>query len=288
MQRTRLFGLVLLGFAFLAVAWIQSRRDVGPVPTDDGDAARRQQMEEFRSRYENATQSLQRGDWDQAAQWYQQALKLDPEHEDSLYYLGNCYMDQGRYQEALGAYQRLVAANPRGSSRGYLNLGLVFASLQPDGPLDLERAEGFFRQALELDPNSSALLNLAEVALLRGQWDEARQLLKDFNAEHALHPAPAYLLGYLAWREGRSGASAEWYHDAITRMMKARGTISPSEEGDVSEETDWLWRALVRQSVLGEQWQPLLLRATDYEAIREDEYQRLDDELAKLGSEPDF
>src|ERR1043165_4414835 len=49
----------------------------------------------------------------QAAQIFQQAVKLDPQFEDAHFALGHAYADMGRWQNAIECFQRALALNPK-------------------------------------------------------------------------------------------------------------------------------------------------------------------------------
>jgi len=48
----------------------------------------------------------------QAAQIFQQAVKLDPQFADAHFALGHAYADMGRWQNAIDSFQRALALNP--------------------------------------------------------------------------------------------------------------------------------------------------------------------------------
>ena len=52
------------------------------------------------------------GKFDQAAPYYEQALKLDPDNTDVIVDLGVCYRNVGRYDEALAMFDRALAIQP--------------------------------------------------------------------------------------------------------------------------------------------------------------------------------
>jgi tetratricopeptide (TPR) repeat protein len=204
--------------------------------------------------YRDATTRRMAGDCRAAVVSYGKAIALRPAHEDSLYYLGNCHLELGAYGEAIGAYRRLVAHNPDGSPRAYMQWGLAHASLAPGAPHDLEEAERLFQRARDLDPESGALLGLAEVAVLRGEPEKARRLLERASAEDSMSMAAPYLLGYLASRAGEQADAWRQFRLAVERGEMKKSPVAWSEEGDVKADPSLRWRALARQSVLGAHW----------------------------------
>lgn len=84
-----------------------------------------------------------------------------------------------------------------------MQLALLHTDRRAGDLFDLTRAGQFFQKALEIDPDSGALLGIGEVALLRGAWSTAREGLQGANADHPMTVAALYLLGYLSWRERR-------------------------------------------------------------------------------------
>lgn len=209
---------------------------------------------QFWDAYKAAGERRSRGDCAGAIGHYRRALALRPDHEDSLYYLGNCYAEGGERPAAMAAYARLVEVNPEGSSRGYMRMGLLLAMPGPDGRRDLAAAERLLNRALEVDSDSGALLGLAEVALLRHRWDEAARRLEAVGADNAMSIAAPFLQAYLAFRAGHRATAWPLFRTAVARGEMKKGPVAWSEEGDVKADPELRWRALARQSVLGEHW----------------------------------
>lgn len=217
-------------------------------------ATRTIEAREFWSTYRDASAHRMAGDCSAAVSAYRAALALRPQHEDSLYYLGNCLLDLERYDEAIDAYRQLVALNPDGSARAYVQWGLVHASLHPGAPLDLQEAGRLFQRAADLEPDSGAHLGLAEIAVLRGDLARAEQLLIPIATESPMNVPAPYLLGYLAWRTGAVAEAKQHLAVAVERMTAGTPPSKWSEEGDVKAAPALRWRALARQSVFGSQW----------------------------------
>jgi protein O-GlcNAc transferase len=118
----------------------------------------------------------QSGDLSAAAEFYRQAVALEPGHADALHMLGIIAFQLGLGEVAIEAIGRALAArNPFPEAQG--NLGTVFQSLGR-----LAEAEDAFRSAIAQSPKIAAF---------------------HFN------------LGNLLTEQGRAGAAAEAYREAI-------------------------------------------------------------------------
>ncbi|QQS48829.1 MAG: tetratricopeptide repeat protein [Acidobacteriota bacterium] len=271
--------VILLALGFLTVAALRLTRMSADRPPSLVDSAKGERIRHFWEVYREAGRQRAAGNIEAAIENYRRALDLKPDHEDSLYYSGNCHLELGRHREAITDYERLIEVNPLGSSRGWIQLGLIHASLEPGAPFDLDKARRYFERALEIDPDSGAMLGLGETALLAGRRREAREALKSNHADNAMSMASPFLLGYLSWREGRRGEAWRWFRLAVERGELKKPAVKWTEEGDVKADPELRWQALARQSVFGKFW----LRARRYlkqpgfgPAEMEREYQSVD------------
>jgi Flp pilus assembly protein TadD len=191
----------------------------------------------FWERYREATAARLRGDCGSAESIYQAALRLDPEHEDTLYYLGQCRMEIGRTGPALEALQRLVALRPE-SPRGHVAIAVLHASIGGDGSFDLEAAERHLRRAHALNREETGpLVRLGEVRLLRGDAAEAGSLLRDALRTNPKSVEAAFLLGYLAWDGGDSEAARDYCRSARQAARREAPAGGVPGEGDVRRES---------------------------------------------------
>jgi tetratricopeptide (TPR) repeat protein len=245
--------LVAVGAAAAVVAW---RRSAYEVPADAGSTLTRT-TQQFWASYGAARSARAAGRLDDAIAQYSQALMIRPDHEDSLYYLGHCYLEKGDYQNALKAYHRLLDVSPKGSSRAYMQVALIHASLDPSAPHDLAAAREYFDRAMGVDSDSGALLGLGEVALLERRWTEARDTLLRADADNPMSIAAPYLLGYLAYRDGNGAEAWSRFRSAVQRGELKKAQVKWTEEGDVKADPALRWKALARQSVFGEHWMRL-------------------------------
>jgi tetratricopeptide (TPR) repeat protein len=275
---SRLLGLMLM-LAFLGVAAMRAER-ARPEPSTPA-AAGAMPVQQFWEIYNKAGQERAAGHLAAAIALYRTALALKPNHEGSLYYLGNCYLDLGRYSEAISTYQRLIAVNPVGS-RGYFQLGLVYASLKAGAPFNPKKAEQYLRRALQVDPDTGAQLGVGEVALLEGEWLRAREALQGLNADNNTSVAAPYLLGYLCWRKHETDQAWRWFRLALERCKVKKPPIPWSQEGQFKANPELRWQALARQSVFGSHWLRLRRYARSphlSQAVMQGEYRRLSDAL---------
>ena len=186
-----------------------------------------------------------RGEWSNAADQYEAAVRLDPYTLSNHYYLGLSYQYLRRLREAAKAYSDAlrIDANDLNSN---MNLGLVYLALNeldnavffleratridPNNALawsnlgvaydsrgSFPQAEASYRRAVELDPAAYvAMQNLGANLISQGKADPAQQVMKDVLAKsdsalsHRLY-GDALLLG-----KDYSAATVQ-YDAALTR-----------------------------------------------------------------------
>ena len=162
------------------------------------------------------------------------ARELDPDHEDTLYYLGSVLLDIGRFDDARDALEHLIRVNPA-SARGHGRLGMLH--MCADGPPTdrLAAAEAAFRESAALNREATgAYLRLAEVALARRDTDEAARALEIVLSSDP-GSAPAHFLhGYIAWRQERTADAERAFRRALSAAGGPADALA-SGEGDTSE-----------------------------------------------------
>ena len=100
---------------------------------------------------------------EEAIPYFQQALRLSPDHLVALENLGNAYRQQKQWEEARKTLERAVQVAPEDPEANY-SLGMVFAQLN-----DTDRAYQYLQQALKLRPAYPEALNNLGVLYLRTQ-----------------------------------------------------------------------------------------------------------------------
>jgi tetratricopeptide (TPR) repeat protein/peroxiredoxin len=123
----------------------------------------------------------------EAVGYFQEALKLSPDHSIALDNLGSAYRQQKRWEDARKTYERALELRPNDADANY-GLGMVYA--QND---DTARAFDSLQKALKLRPVYPEALNNLGILYLRTQRrDEAVA-----SFEECIRVAPAFDQSYL-------------------------------------------------------------------------------------------
>jgi tetratricopeptide (TPR) repeat protein len=181
------------------------------------EAMSRDQLSEFWRRQRAAMDAMKvDGDLDRAILLFEQALELDPDHFDSLYYLGNCLAERGEVERALGQFAELTRVDPQ-SHRAYKRWGTLRAVTARD-MADLDEAVESLDRAFAINPEETGVsLVLGEVELMRGNTGAARQRLEWVVRSNPQSGEAFFVLAYLAWRDGDDAG-------AVRRLEQAAGT----------------------------------------------------------------
>ena len=131
--------------------------------------------------------ATKQGNTREAIGYFQQALRVSPNHLIALDNLGNAYRQQKQWDQARDAFDHALSVNPRDAEANY-GLGMVYA--QND---DTDHAYEYLQKALQQRPDyPEALNNLGVLYLRTGRRDEA---VKSF--EECIRVAPGFDQSYL-------------------------------------------------------------------------------------------
>jgi tetratricopeptide (TPR) repeat protein len=131
--------------------------------------------------------SAREGRTAEAIEYFQQALKLSPDHLIALDNLGSAYRQAKRWDDARKTYERALEVN---SSDAEANYGLAMVFAQND---DTAQAFDFLQKALQLRPVYPEALNNLGILYLRTQRrDDAVASFKE-----SIRVAPAFDQSYL-------------------------------------------------------------------------------------------
>ncbi|HVR30763.1 MAG TPA: tetratricopeptide repeat protein [Thermoanaerobaculia bacterium] len=149
----------------------------------------------------------------------------------------------GHYAGALDWLRSAVAIDPNYAG-SWVNLGVA---LRRSG--DVEGAEKAYRTALELDLQAtSALQNLAALLHIKGEDQEALDLLAAADRASNRNPFTYLTLGDLNMRHGRMDAAGRFYRKALRRQGENAESLAAMglwllERGDRKSARNWLRRA---------------------------------------------
>jgi tetratricopeptide (TPR) repeat protein len=152
---------------------------------------------------------------------FDEALKLDPHHTNSMGSRGYAYAQRGQYDRAIADFGEVLRLNPK-SDRAYNERGRVYLRKN-----ELEAAFNDFDAAVRINPkNVHAQNNRALTLARRGRFDEA---IAGFT--EALKVDPNYLLAYT--NRARSYEEKGELELALADLKKAaEGVPRPNIEED--------------------------------------------------------
>ncbi len=163
---------------------------------------------------------------------FRQALAINPDHDDSHYYLANCLAGSGDIPGALSELDKLIRINPQ-NHRAFQRKGELLAS-SASSRRQLELARQPLNVALGMNSEETGtLVLLGQVALALGDLPAAEQ-----HFAHACQANPRaanvwFLRGYIAWKQQDFRRALEMLtaaRSARGRDWKPAGAVS---EGDV-------------------------------------------------------
>jgi len=163
-----------------------------------------------------AVQNHQNNNLQEAQNYYQKVLKLDPNHEAALNNLGTLYKKLGQIQKAKECYEKAISIHPNNEvtlnnlgtvfkklgqiqkskefyekaikinpnyAAAHHNLGAIFVELK-----DYQKAKSYYENAIEIDPSHAvALNNLGAIYLDLGEHQKAKDYFEkviEINSDH--------------------------------------------------------------------------------------------------------
>jgi tetratricopeptide (TPR) repeat protein len=157
---------------------------------------------------------FERGYFEQAELYFQQALKDDPESAEALYGLGSAYLQQQKTSDARECFQRVLqlhAGYPGTLPNAWNNLGILAAR---EGNTDL--AIQHFQRALQIDPDHSvALQNLGNAYRQKKDWPQAKRVLEKALALNPDDAEANYGLAMVYAQNNDSARAYEYFQKAL-------------------------------------------------------------------------
>ena len=94
-----------------------------------------------------AIKNHQEGKTDIAQELYNQVLKINPNHSQTLNNIAVIFTNSKDYQKAISSYEKAIEINPNFADAHY-NLGVIFMKLK-----DYQKAKDCYEKAIEINPN---------------------------------------------------------------------------------------------------------------------------------------
>ncbi len=264
-------GFLVVVVLLFAVVTLLKRGPRGAL--DDTETSRistedRERVQQFWETYRQATDHRIAGRLADAREAYTRALALNPGHQDALYYLGNMAFELGDLPGAERAWRRLVEVDPS-NARGHSQLGVLYSCVGAPALLDLASADAEFRRALEINREETGpLLHLGEVALLRGDLEEARTWFEKVTGSNYTSVEAHFYRGYVAWKAGASRRATELLAAAVGFARPAAPAEGVAGEGDTRAGR----RPMVAEPAAG--CRPMRVRVEDLRALDDTDLSR--------------
>ena len=135
--------------------------------------------------------------------------------------LGNKYLQEGKYEEAILAFQKVIKIEPK-NVEARLGLGKAYIATN-----QFDKAEKVLKEALEIEEkNMDAILQLSDLYIKEGKVDKAQQFLKEAFSK----------TGYESLKKTLEGLKAESPKVSLlsgTYTQLEMVTITPSAAGQV-------------------------------------------------------
>lgn len=156
----------------------------------------------------SAYEALQAGDSAQAKTLYLQVLEDDPRNIDALLGLGVISSKEGRIEETVNYYQRVLELEPRNA---YAQAGLISIM----GGADAASSETRLRQLIAREPSAFLYFTLGNLYADQGQWPGAQQAY--FQAFQSQPDNPDYAFNLAVGLEhlGQTRQALDYYRRAL-------------------------------------------------------------------------
>jgi tetratricopeptide (TPR) repeat protein len=220
----------------LAAALALGGCGVAPTPAEpvrvEGEAERAR-VRDFWTLARQANRQRLAGDYELAIESFEGALAIDPEHEESLYYLGISLEETGQYGRAEQVYRRMIEVNPE-SNRAVTQLAALLALAAPGARRDLEEARVLLERAIEINrEHSGPYLALGRLDLAD---NDPRQAIRHFTTAARFGSAEGDLMvGLTHLLLGERPAADARFRAVIAAAgrERERSKMGEKAEGDV-------------------------------------------------------
>ncbi len=235
-NKTWLILIAALISAFIIVTIVKNRDKGNSRPSDNSiENPQLVHNKEFWSLYREATAFRINSEWSKAIERYEEALGINPEHEDALYYLGNMFLESGNRQEAEATWLHLVRLNNH-SARAHYQLGYLYMQPASNELFDLGKAVSELKKALAINPDFiQPLIHLGQISLYQGNVTQSMEYFSTVLGTDPENDISNFLSGYIFWKKGNDSKALEYFTTAYKLVTSEISEADFSNEGDTFE-----------------------------------------------------
>ena len=159
--------------------------------------------------FQRGNKNLREGEYKEAINDYNEAIKLDPQSAHAYYNRGTAYYALKQYQDAINDYDEAIELNPQ-SANAYNNRGNLYCALKR-----YQEAVNDYNEVIKLNPQSADAYN--NRGTVRSELQQYPEAINNYNKAIELNPqsANAYYNRGLAYSE------LQRYQEAINDYNKA-------------------------------------------------------------------
>lgn len=193
-------GIFLIAFAGITINkyWSHLSESSSSIEVVKSDS-----IQTFWTYYNLATLYRLQGKTDSSILAYQEALKMNQNHEDALYYIGNMYMKKGLFDQAQKTWEKLIELNPQ-SERAFNQLGNLYFCMKHKDYFHPEKSKLYFKRAADLNKETlNPNLRLGEIALFQDSTNEAFAIFNKLTMMDHKNAEIYFVIGYLNWKSGK-------------------------------------------------------------------------------------
>ncbi len=238
MKKQLSIPLILLLLVIFLFVYLRKNNKVSSLPIQNEKEVSekdREEINKFWSHQRKATNHRIAGEWAEAKHAYKKALAMKPAHDNSLYHLGNMYLELKQYDSAELQWT-LLLQNNRNSARGHFQLGNLHFNPQNRAYYNLTIAKKEFETTFEINKDfMQPALQLGHLYLIEGNIPEAikyYQLVIGSNRDNS----EAYLLlGYAYFKVGSKKEALTTFEKAVSFANTVSDSSVASSEGDTKD-----------------------------------------------------
>lgn len=216
MKRFGIILLLLVALVFIILTIGKQSPGNQPAATNTtANSAKQDSMNLFWNYYRQATAYRHENHIKEALINYRKAIKLNPQHENTLYYMGNVAMMDGDYALADSCWRVLIKVNPS-SARGFNQLGGLYFCPKAGPFWKPPQSKYYYSKAAELNMESPGTqVRLGEIALVSGDEPHAYDIFNQVIVSSPNNIPAQFLSAYLDWKHKRNAAARAHFILAI-------------------------------------------------------------------------